>query len=70
MGREKSYWAYILASRIGGTLYIGVTNNLVDESMNTGWISQMVSRKSMPFIVSYTSNNTVTLRQQSLVKSA
>jgi putative endonuclease len=24
-----SYWVYILASRIGGTLYIGVTNDLV-----------------------------------------
>ena len=24
-----SYWVYILASRPGGTLYIGVTNNLV-----------------------------------------
>jgi putative endonuclease len=26
---EKTYWVYILASRIGGTLYIGVTNDLV-----------------------------------------
>ena len=25
----RSYYVYILASRIGGTLYIGVTNNLV-----------------------------------------
>jgi putative endonuclease len=25
----RSYYAYILASRIGGTLYIGVTNDLV-----------------------------------------
>ena len=24
-----SYWLYILASRAGGTLYVGVTNNLV-----------------------------------------
>jgi putative endonuclease len=29
MSIERSYWVYILASRIGGTLYIGVTNNLV-----------------------------------------
>ncbi len=29
MGKEKSFWVYILASRIGGTLYIGVTNDLV-----------------------------------------
>jgi putative endonuclease len=29
MRTERSYWVYILASRIGGTLYIGVTNDLV-----------------------------------------
>jgi len=29
MSSERSYWVYILASRIGGTLYVGVTNNLV-----------------------------------------
>ena len=29
MSRDRSYWVYIVASRIGGTLYIGVTNNLV-----------------------------------------
>ena len=27
--RERVYYVYILASRIGGTLYIGVTGNLV-----------------------------------------
>jgi putative endonuclease len=26
---EKLYWVYVLASRLGGTLYIGVTNDLV-----------------------------------------
>jgi putative endonuclease len=26
---EKTYWVYILASAQGGTLYIGVTNDLV-----------------------------------------
>ncbi len=29
MSIERSYWVYILASQVGGTLYIGVTNNLV-----------------------------------------
>lgn len=29
MGAASHYWVYILASRIGGTLYIGVTNDLV-----------------------------------------
>jgi putative endonuclease len=29
MGEPKQYYVYILASKIGGTLYIGVTNNLI-----------------------------------------
>ena len=29
MGDGRTYWVYILASDIGGTLYIGVTNDLV-----------------------------------------
>ena len=29
MRRERSFWVYILARRVGGTLYIGVTSDLV-----------------------------------------
>jgi putative endonuclease len=29
MSVERAFWVYILASGLGGTLYIGVTNNLV-----------------------------------------
>jgi putative endonuclease len=29
MGIDRSYWVYILGSDAGGTLYIGVTNDLV-----------------------------------------
>jgi putative endonuclease len=29
MGNGRTYWVYILASDIGGTLYIEVTNDLV-----------------------------------------
>jgi len=29
MSVSHRYWVYILASKIGGTLYIGVTNDLV-----------------------------------------
>jgi putative endonuclease len=29
LGTERSYWVYILASKIGGTLYIGITGDLV-----------------------------------------
>ncbi|UTD26035.1 GIY-YIG nuclease family protein [Bradyrhizobium sp. WD16] len=29
MSTQAGYWVYILASSVGGTLYIGVTNDLV-----------------------------------------
>jgi GIY-YIG catalytic domain len=29
MSKSRSYWVYILASDVGGTLYVGVTNDLV-----------------------------------------
>ncbi len=29
MRKERKFWVYIVASRIGGTLYIGMTNDLV-----------------------------------------
>jgi putative endonuclease len=29
MGKNRSYWVYILSSDGGGTLYVGVTNDLV-----------------------------------------
>jgi putative endonuclease len=29
MSKEKIFWLYILANKIGGTLYIGVTSDLV-----------------------------------------
>jgi putative endonuclease len=29
MSKERHYYVYILASKIGGTIYIGVTNDLV-----------------------------------------
>ncbi|MFA4834122.1 MAG: GIY-YIG nuclease family protein [Patescibacteria group bacterium] len=32
MKEEKSYYVYILASKRNGTLYIGVTNNLLNRS--------------------------------------
>ena len=31
-----TYWVYILASKPGGTLYIGVTNNLVRREHREG----------------------------------
>jgi len=31
MSEEKSYWVYMLASGVGGTLYIGVTSDLISR---------------------------------------
>jgi len=31
--KERHYYVYILASKIGGTLYIGVTNNLISAGL-------------------------------------
>lgn len=28
---QKQFWVYMLASRIGGTLYIGVTSRLIER---------------------------------------
>ena len=32
---QRSYWVYILAGKIGGTLYVGVTNDLVQSGLRT-----------------------------------
>jgi len=29
MARDRNYWVYIVANGLGGTLYIGVTNDLI-----------------------------------------
>ena len=50
-----TYWVYILASKPGGTLYIGVTNNLVRrvyehrEGWRTASPNDTVSRLSVYF---------------------
>src|SRR3954468_1892713 len=77
MSMERCYWIYILASAIGGTLYIGVTNNLVRRvyEHKMGLADHKMGfadgfTKKYTFIGWYTSNNTMTSRLQLSVKSA
>jgi putative endonuclease len=45
--RTYTFYVYILASRIGGTLYIGVTNNIIRR------ISEHKARKAESFTKKY-----------------
>jgi putative endonuclease len=49
--RFKNFYVYILASKIGGTLYIGVTSNLV----------QRVAQHRMKLVKSFTEKYDVSL---------
>ena len=50
-----TYWVYILASRPYGTLYIGVTNSLLDriEAHRAGIGSKFTSRYGVTKLVHY-----------------
>jgi putative endonuclease len=55
-----SYWVYILASRPGGTLYIGVTNNLVRRVFEhrEGLVPGFTKRYSVKMLVYYEAHDT------------
>jgi putative endonuclease len=55
MTEDKYYWVYILASRIGGTLYIGVTNDLVRRiyEHRTGVVPGFTKRYGIHRLVYY-----------------
>jgi putative endonuclease len=55
MGNERSYWVYILASKIGGTLYVGVTNDLVRRAYEhrTDGVSGFTQRYGVHRLVYY-----------------
>jgi putative endonuclease len=55
MKKDHSYWVYILASDIGGTLYIGVTNDLVRRTYEhcTDGVGGFTQRYSVHRLVYY-----------------
>jgi putative endonuclease len=54
-GAVHTYWTYILASRPYGTLYIGVTNSLLDrvEAHRAGSASRFTARYGVSRLVYY-----------------
>lgn len=61
MVTEKSYWVYILASRIGGTLYIGITNDLIRRihEHRTGVVEGFTERYGVHRLVYFEQYNDV-----------
>jgi putative endonuclease len=53
MPKDKVYWVYILASKIGGTLYIGATNDVVRRvcEHKTGVVPGFTTRYSVHRLV-------------------
>jgi putative endonuclease len=55
-----SFWVYILASRPGGTLYIGVTNNLIRRTHEhrEGLVQGFTKRYGIKMLVYYEQHDT------------
>ena len=58
---DATYWTYILASKPYGTLYIGVTNNLLDrvEAHRAGIGSRFTARYGVKQLVYYEPFNSI-----------
>jgi len=57
----SSFWVYILASRPGGTLYVGVTNNLVRRvyEHREGLAPGFTKKYGVKMLVYYEAHDTV-----------
>jgi len=62
MKYEKEYFVYILASFRNGTLYIGVTNNLLRRvsEHKSGTIKGFTQKYNVKMLVYYESTNNIT----------
>jgi putative endonuclease len=56
-----TYWVYILANKPGGTLYVGVTNNLVRRiyEHREGLANSFTKRYAIKTLVYFESHDTV-----------
>ena len=56
-----TYWVYILASKAGGTLYIGVTNNLVRRvyEHREGLVESFTKRYGIKTLVNFEPHETI-----------
>ena len=63
---KMAYWVYILASKPGGTLYIGVTNNLVRRvyEHREGLAESFTKRYGIKTLVYFESHETITAALQ------
>ncbi len=67
----REYWVYILASRLGGALYVGVTNDLVRRvyehrnGMVQGFTKQY-NIKKLVYFESYSSIQTAIQREKNI----
>jgi predicted GIY-YIG superfamily endonuclease len=66
----RSFYVYILASSIGGTLYIGVTNDLIRRVAEHKLKIMKGFTKKYSFTCSSISNNLMTQKTRSGVRSS
>jgi putative endonuclease len=61
-----TYWVYILASKPGGTLYVGVTNNLIKRvyEHREGLVDGFTKRYDVKMLVYFEAHETIAMALQ------
>ena len=59
--RKMAYWVYILANKPGGTLYVGVTNNLIRRvyEHREGLAESFTKRYGIKMLVYFLEHDTI-----------